>query len=59
MSISSMHRSQKPRPSKFAMSQPFKVVEVVGRAMEDEEEADKVDQVATLMGVDPKKRLTR
>ncbi len=59
MSISSVHRNQKPRPSKFALSLPSKVVEVVGRAVEDEEEADKVDQVAALMEVYPKKRLTR
>ncbi len=59
MSISSVRRSQKPQPSKFAMSLPSKVVEVVGRAMEDKEEADKVDQVAALMEVYPKKRSTR
>ncbi len=59
MSISSVCRSQKPRPSKLAMSLPFKVVEVVGRAMEDEEEADEVDQVAALMEVYPKKKSTR
>jgi hypothetical protein len=51
MSISIVRRSQKPRPSKFAMSLPSKVVEVVGRAMEDVKEADKVDQVAALMEV--------
>ncbi len=56
MSISSMRRSQKPRPIKFAMSLPSKVVEVVGRAVEDVEEADEVDQVAALMEVYPKKR---
>ncbi len=54
-----MRRSQKPRPSKFAMSLPSKVVEVVGRAVEDKEEADKVDQVDAFMEVYPKKRLTR
>ena len=59
MLISSVHRSHKPRTSKFAMSLPSKVVEVVGRAMEDKEEADEVDQVATLMEVYPKKRSTR
>ncbi len=59
MSISSVRRSQKPRPSKFTMSLPSKVVEVVGRAVEDEEEADKVDQVAALMEVYPKKKSTR
>ncbi len=59
MSISSKHRSQKPRPSKFAMSLPSKVVEVVGRAMEDVEEADEVDQVAALMEVYPERRSTR
>ncbi len=41
------------------MSLPSKVVKVVGRAVEAEEEADEVDQVAPLMEVDPKKRLTR
>ncbi len=56
MSISSVHRSQKPRPSKFAMSLPSKVVEAVGRAMEDKEEVDEVDQVAALMKEYPKKR---
>ncbi len=59
MSISSMGRSQKPPPSKFATSLPSKVVEVVGRAVEDVEEVDKVDQVAALMEVYPKRRLTR
>ncbi len=54
MSISSVHRSQKPRPSKFAMSLPSKIVEVVGRDVEDVEEADKV--VATLIEEYPKKR---
>jgi hypothetical protein len=34
-------------------------MEVVGRAMEDEEEVDEVDQVAALMEVYPKKRSTR
>jgi hypothetical protein len=41
------------------MSLPSKVVEVVRRAVEDVEEADKVDQVAALMEVYPKRRLTR
>ncbi len=59
MSVSSLRRSQKPRPSKFAMSLPSKVVEVVGTAVEDVEEADEVDQVAALMEVYPKRRLTR
>ncbi len=59
MLISSVRRSQKPRPSKFAMSLPSKVMEVIGRAMEDKEEADEVDQVASLMEVYPKKRSTR
>jgi hypothetical protein len=59
MSISSVRRSQKPRPSKFAMSLPSKVVEVVGRVLEDKEEADEVDQVAALMEVYPKNRSTR
>jgi hypothetical protein len=54
-----VRRSQKPRPSKFAMSLPSKVVEVVGRAVEDMEEADEVDQVAALMKVYPKRRSTR
>ncbi len=58
MSISSVRRSQKPQPSKFAMSLPSKVMEVVGRAMEDVEEADKVDQVAALIEVYPKRRST-
>ncbi len=58
MSILSVHRSHKPWPSKFAMSLPSKVVEVVGRVLEDVEEADEVDQVAALMEVYPKKRLT-
>jgi hypothetical protein len=59
MSISRVRRSQKPRPSKFAMSLPSKVLEVVGRAVEAVDEADEVDQVAALMEVYPKKRLTR
>ncbi len=59
MSIISVRRSQKPRPSKFAMSLPSKVVEVVGRAVEDEEEVNEVDQVAALMEVYPKRRLTK
>ncbi len=59
MSISSIRRSQKPWHSKFAMSLPSKVVEVVGRAVEDVEEVDQVDQVTTLMEVYPKRRLTR
>ncbi len=54
MLISSMHTSQKPRPSKFATSLPSKNVEVVGRAVEDVEEVDKV--VAALMVEYPKKR---
>jgi hypothetical protein len=41
------------------MTLPSKVVEVVGRVMEDKEEADEVDQVDALMEVYPKKRLTR
>jgi hypothetical protein len=59
MSISSVHRSQKPRPSKFAMSLPSKVMDLVGRAMEDKEEVNEVDPVAALMEVYPKKRSTR
>ncbi len=54
MLISSVHTSQKPRPSKSAMSLPSKVLEVVGRAVEDVEEADEV--VAILMVVYPKKK---
>jgi hypothetical protein len=54
MLISSVHISQTPRPSKFAMSLPSKVLEVVGRAVEDVEEADKV--VAALMVEYPKKK---
>ncbi len=54
MSFSSVHTSQKPQPSKFAMSLPSKVVEVVGRAVEDVEEVDEV--VAALMVEYPKKR---
>ncbi len=57
MLISSVHRSQKPRPSKFAMSLPSKVVEVVGRAVEDVEEVDEV--VVALMEEYPKRRSTR
>ncbi len=52
-----MHRSQKPRPSKFAMSLPSKVVEVVGRAVEEVEEADEL--VVALMEEYPKRRSTR
>ncbi len=54
-----MRRSQKPRPIKFEMSLPSKVVEVVGKAMEDVEEADEVAQVATPMAAYLKRRLTR
>ncbi len=39
------HR-QKPRPSKYAMSLPSKVMEAVDKAMGDVGEADKVDPVA-------------
>ncbi len=59
MSISNVCRNKKPRPSKFAMSLPSKVVKVVGKAVEDVEETDEVDQVAALMEVYPKRRLTR
>ncbi len=59
MSISSVRRSQKPRPNKFAMSQPSKVVEVVGKAVEEVEEADEVAQVAVPMAAYPKRRLTK
>ncbi len=54
-----MRRSQKPRPIKFAMSLPSKVVEVVGKAMEDVEKADEVVQVAAPMAAYPKRRSTR
>ncbi len=54
-----MRRSQKPRPSKFAMSLPSKVVEVVGKAVEDVEEVDEVVQVAAPMAASPKRRSTR
>ncbi len=57
MLISSVHRSQKPQPSKFAMSLPSKVMDVVGRAMEDVEEADEV--VGALIEEYPKRRSTR
>ncbi len=53
MLISSVRRSQKPRPIKFTMSLPSKVVEVVGKAVE---EADEVAQVAVPMAAYPKKR---
>jgi len=59
MSISSVHRSQKPQPSKFAMSLPSKVVEVVGKAVGDVEEADEVAQVAVPMAAYPKKKSIR
>ncbi len=59
MSISSVRRSQKPRPSKFAMSVPSKVVEVVGKDVEDVEEADEVAQVAVPMAAYPKRRSKR
>ncbi len=59
MSISSVRRSQKPWPSKFAMSLPSKVVEVVGKAVEDVEEADEVAQVSIPMAAYPKRRSTR
>ncbi len=59
MLISSVRRSQKPRPIKFAMSLPSKVVEVVGKAVVDVEEADEVAQVAVPVAVYPKRRLTR
>ncbi len=59
MSISSVRRSQKPRPSKFAMSLPSKVVEVISRVVEDVEEVDKVDQVAASMEVYLKRSWTR
>jgi hypothetical protein len=56
MLISSELRRQKPRPSKCTMSLPSKVEEVVGRAVGDVAEADKVDQVAPLMEAYPKRR---
>ncbi len=59
MSISSVRRSQKPRPSEFAMSLPSKIVEVVGKAVEDVEEVDEVVQVAAPMEAYPKRRSTR
>ncbi len=59
MSISSVRRSQKPRASKFAMSLPSKVMEVIGKAVEDVEEADKVPQVVVPMAAYPKRRSTR
>ena len=58
MLISSVRRSQKPRPIKFAMSLPSKVVEAVGKAVGDVEEADEVAQVAVPMAAYPKKKLT-
>ena len=59
MLISSVRRSQKPRPIKFAMSLPSKVVEVVGRAVGDVEEADEVAPVAVPMAAYPKKKSIR
>ena len=59
MLFSSMRRSQKPRPIKFATSLPSKVVEVVGKAVGDVEEVDEVAQVAVPMVAYPKRRLTR
>ena len=59
MIISSVRRSQKPRPIKFAMSLPSKVVEAVGKAVGDVEEADEVAQVAVPMAAYPKKKSTR
>ncbi len=59
MSISSVRRSQKPRPIKFAMSLPSKVVEAVGRAVGDVEEADEVAPVAVPMAAYPKEKSTR
>jgi hypothetical protein len=56
MSISSVHRSQKP--IRFAMSLPSKVVEVVDKAVGGVEEADEVAQVAVPMAAYPKKKLT-
>jgi hypothetical protein len=56
MLISSAHRRQKPRPSKFAMSLSSKVVGVVGRAMGDVAEADEVEQVVASMEAYPKRR---
>ncbi len=58
MLISSVRRSQKPQPIKFAMSLPSKVVEVVGKAVGDVEEADEVALVAVPMVAYPKRRLT-
>ncbi len=59
MLISSVRRSQKPRPIKFAMSLPFKVVEVVDKAVGDVEEVDEMAQMAVPMAAYPKRRLTR
>ncbi len=55
----SVRRSQKPRPIKFAMSLPSKVVEVVDKAMGDVKEADEVAPVAIPMAAYPKRRSTR
>ncbi len=59
MLISSVRRSQKPRPIKFVMSLPSKVVEVVGKAVGEVEEADEVAPVAVSMAAYPKRRSTR
>jgi hypothetical protein len=53
-------RAQKPEaPAQLTMSLPSKVVEVVGKAVEDVEEADEVVQVANPMAAYPKRRSTR
>ncbi len=46
MSTTSAHRRQKPRPIKPVMSLLSKAAEVVGKAVEDVGEADKVELVA-------------
>jgi hypothetical protein len=59
MSISSTLRRQKPRPSKSAMSPPFKDIEAADKAVGDVGEVDKVDLAAALMEAYPKRRSTR
>ncbi len=59
MLISSVRRSQKPRPIKFAMSLPSKVVDAVGKAVGDMDEADEVAPMAVPMAAYPKRRSTR
>ncbi len=59
MLISSVRRSQKPRPIKFAMSLPSKLMEAVGKAVGDVEEAGEVAPVAVPMAAYPKRRSIR